>query len=1550
MKFFGRIGFIFLSFFVFSCHNFLSEPENNSTTDSNLVKVSGSLTFEHGLESFFYKTQTDSRAVSKIDGKTITVLMQAERTVEASTETVSVGVNSTNYTYSVELPKDTWTFKIHMYFDEPSSITTDFNETDYSLSAEKTVNVGTDNTTNLSIPCTLRTGENQIVRFDLNISEETNITQYSILIDSSETASESPIVFSSGSYSTSLTNDLTTGLHSLIIYFKDTNNNLIYSIEEKLFIIYGINSLAFDNNNENFLDDNGNVKITSQVIQNRHANKIYFVDSSVTDDSTRTGTFFDPVASIQKAVNIIDSINDGTSEYEIRLNTDFKDESTSSYQSNMDNAYICLKGLKKSIKLKICSKDDTKKTIDVNRNSTYTGRIISAWSEDTTKTIDLTLENLILKGGCMNNGDGGALVISAGKLTVDNCEFIGNSSTNSGGAINIGNKHSTDSEIKNTKFDGNTCIGTTYTQFGNGGAIYTQKPLKISDCIFTDNGAKGIASNSGMGGAIYANSGSYSSIIDGCTFIHNYSIKSGGAIYLNNSKLKINDDFTNPTVFKFNYGNNANAIYLDGDPTNICITINSNVYFNNSANSKDADNATYLSKVGITTVNQTNHNNDIYVNKKNIKFNYVKTNDNLLPKTAPSTGSNLYYADEYTYVSLKSGDLEKDGSTVIFEEDSSDTNHLHKFIKTFGFTDFSYDAPYDGSSVSRIPVFNKDGAATFKPLASDLLQMPENLMIQINSRADLEQLLKLYSKVTASKNNIIVQTADIDCSTPASPAFSWTSCTFRDEYYGQGHKISGLTLSSDNSVGLFTTLSNAVIKQLQLDSPSISYTGDSNGIAGAGGFCNSMKNSKIINCSIVNGNIKSTTIAGGLVGNHGAANSISGVTNPQCLIINSYFEGTIERIENTITTYPYIGGICGMTNGSLYPFYILNSYFKGQIINPKPDDYSSGFIIGSANSNTVKIYNCFTHGFYSQGTGTKTYGIIGADTSPFNCYVDNKNFNDSEISKVPLKFSSSNSTENESYFSIIKDDYLKGDLVISGKNINTKIDIFKYSATENKFSKGNLNSVYTISGALNAFCNENNTSDFSSAFGELTPWTYDETNGIHFSSDGTPKAPVGIIFPAMVDDEPNPSTLSGKPIWIRCEEDFMALDGWNLGNTIELKTDFFMDKITGFVGSSIDNAVRLTLNGNNHTISYTLLNTYSGKNFAALFGYANFLNINNLTIKCKSFCLDSSATAASFLVARMKTGLINNCHIQIEEMNYNSSSSNKINCNFGCFVGEILDRFSGSDYLVETSEQLEILNCSVSGNMDFYEISNIQNFTYGGIVGNISTYSNVSYTNKITIEKCKNIINESEISTTNYNKIHLAGIAGLIEKDSLTSGDKPNVYIKTCLNRQSLAVNNASDTKPSYISGFANISDLDSTVIISNSVQNGTLTGLSPYSLVSGCVFIYEFFPSEGEPVPPCYVRLQNCAVISDTGYNQDNHYVVCGNSSLPSGKVTNVYHLTDMADTNHFINNPGTLDVSAYKMNKSGNDYYTVSGESVSGKISSSDVTWNSSLSDWTE
>ena len=117
MKFFGRIGFIFLSFFVFSCHNFLSEPENNSTTDSNLVKVSGSLTFEHGLESFFYKTQTDSRAVSKIDGKTITVLMQAERTVEASTQTVSVEVDSTNYTYSVELPKDTWTFKKKDFFE-----------------------------------------------------------------------------------------------------------------------------------------------------------------------------------------------------------------------------------------------------------------------------------------------------------------------------------------------------------------------------------------------------------------------------------------------------------------------------------------------------------------------------------------------------------------------------------------------------------------------------------------------------------------------------------------------------------------------------------------------------------------------------------------------------------------------------------------------------------------------------------------------------------------------------------------------------------------------------------------------------------------------------------------------------------------------------------------------------------------------------------------------------------------------------------------------------------------------------------------------------------------------------------------------------------------------------------------------------------------------------------------------------------------------------------------------------------------------------------------
>ena len=1486
MKFFGRIGFIFLSFFVFSCHNFLSEPGNSGQNSGNgTIRVSGTLTFSNDIAPYIQNHLKDSRALPSLDSHQFTVLMQAQN----SDNSQIVPITVTNNSFSVELSSGNWKFQTHIYYDSTSSPHVDFSSNDYCFSAEDTLTVGTTNINDFKLECEIDTSADVSVPLNFTVYKDTNITKFVFWKEGIVTTDPEPISYGSNIYATkNVSTAYTPGLNSFIIYFKDANDNVIYTLEDTILVLKGCENYIYVNNNEGYVDG-GQIKITSDVIQKRHANKIYFVDSSVTDDSTRTGTFFDPVASIQKAVNLIDSVNDGTSEYEIRLNTDFTDNSTSSYSStNMDSSYICLKGFNKPIKLKICSKDDTKKTIDVNRNSSHTGRVISAWSEDTTKTIDLTLENLILKGGCIIGGDGGALVINAGKLTIDNCEFIGNSSTNSGGAINIGNKHSTGSEIKNTKFDGNTCIGTTATHYGNGGAIYTQKAITFTDCVFTDNGAKGYNNDSvmntkGLGGAIFA-ADNTSGIINGCTFIHNYSYSFGGTIYLGNkASITISEHNTNPTIFKFNYGHYANAIYLKSCGSGTYITINSNVYFNNSENDTgDSDAASYRANVKNSgTQAKYYSNNDIFITDQNILFNYLKSNADELPNSPPSEGSNSYYADKYTYAVLCAGSLAIDDTTKLFQETNNSTNHLHKFIKCFNTASPVYAAPYN-QSISRSPVFNNEGTATFRPYASDLVQLPEKLMIYIHNQADLEQLLKLYENSTTSKSNIVLQTADITCS-----SFSLTNCTFRDVYDGQGYKISGLQLTSadtDDPAALFGTIKNAQLKNINIVSPTIKGTG---GETKVGTLCGTLINSKIDGCSVTGGTVMGKKYIGGLVSVFDTQDS----ADASC-IINSSFQGTIQNTNNNSSAR--IGGLLGKYNSTNASINIINCFFNGQITNPYTTNIKSGFIAGELNDGKGQILNCYVHGLYSQ-SGTGNYLFTSSNTDVINCYADYAGFTAEEKAKIPNNFANNSTYTKDSFKSNISDSYLSGDLVIYGDKSRTKVDIYKYNGSAFISDSSNLSPDYTISMALNDFYTKNNAIDsFITTFGTLKPWTYSTEDGIHFSADGTATAPKTLICPALVISEPDPTTLGSTPIWIRCEDDFFAIDGWNKGNTIELKNNINMVEIQQFVGSTIDKQVSFKLNGNNHTISYELIYTSPDNDFEALIGYANSIQIKDLTIIPYNYCLDADAKAGSFLIARLKRGTIENCNINVD--GYNSMGYHGlIDCNFGCFVGEIVDKFGSGDTDNQTHTQVEITRCNVSGYMNINNANSIKNFNYGGFIGRInkSPHYSLGYNPEIIINKCKNLISDSGlISISTYNTIHLGGIIGSI------TGSNYKTIIKNCINNQDFELGStAAGTGYAYISGFTNLEYFETPLEIQNCLQNADVLNStsSGNTFASGCVTA----PSNFGDDYVCNTTIKNCIVTKAFNATSSTYYVVTNEKKVSVEKVYYYIGINDISTIN---------------------------------------------------
>ena len=219
-----------------------------------------------------------------------------------------------------------------------------------------------------------------------------------------------------------------------------------------------------------------------------------------------------------------------------------------------------------------------KNTAEIDGRAAYCGKIIV--------DSDLFLNNGAT-GAKINSCWGGAVFC----LTMEGnkCIFENNYADDYGGATYI--KTKSESTIKNTQFTNNQA------KDNNGGAIYSNGDLRVSNCNFTKNKAKT------DGGAIYADakvtatssifiineaagtsSQCYAGAIyctnidcDKCIFDNNHAYDYGGAIYINNkgkSTIK-NSKFTNNKADDYNGG----AIYSKKN-----IEVYNSLFKNNQAN------------------------------------------------------------------------------------------------------------------------------------------------------------------------------------------------------------------------------------------------------------------------------------------------------------------------------------------------------------------------------------------------------------------------------------------------------------------------------------------------------------------------------------------------------------------------------------------------------------------------------------------------------------------------------------------------------------------------------------------------------------------------------------------------------------------------------------------------------------------------------------------------------------------------------------------------------------------------------------------------------
>ena len=271
-------------------------------------------------------------------------------------------------------------------------------------------------------------------------------------------------------------------------------------------------------------------------------------------------------------------------------------------------------------------------------------------------------------GGAKSQCYGGA-IRSKNEVRANNCTFEKNSADDYGGAIYAVdvyiNSNQASGDDFNTFFIGNHADdnngGAIYAE-GNveisnahlsdnkalvdGGAIFSKKNVNMNHCLFESNKATG-ASGKCYGGAVR----STDAYVNNSTFSMNFADNHGGAIYANSMKFS-----DSPSYFLKNRvaKGDGGALYVDKFTSS---SIKHQTFRDNEASSKSSDGgAIYINSACKVTFEQcafiSNHCGDeggaIYLDSKDSKLTLL--NDIFIGNDADGEGQTVYNCGDYSKV------------------------------------------------------------------------------------------------------------------------------------------------------------------------------------------------------------------------------------------------------------------------------------------------------------------------------------------------------------------------------------------------------------------------------------------------------------------------------------------------------------------------------------------------------------------------------------------------------------------------------------------------------------------------------------------------------------------------------------------------------------------------------------------------------------------------------------------------------------------------------------------------------------------------------------
>lgn len=886
--------------------------------------------------------------------------------------------------------------------------------------------------------------------------------------------------------------------------------------------IIASNYLSTENWNGNGADscinaDNNILEVTEKICK-EFLSDTFYIDSSSGSDSG-SGSFSSPFKTIQKAVNVIQSLGK-TESCTVFLKGDITADQDSdcadgSFVKIADSANLTL----------VIKAYPSGSAFSINANGR--GRVLYIGSGN-----NVTLKNVTLEKGNARDSDsqggtnGGAVYVGGnGTLSLENCTVSSCVADGNGGAIYVGGSGS-NIELKNCT------IGKENDQISalkEGAQNKTYAP----DSDSNSNYAKG--SGGGIYGENNANIQILSTKIVNCYSGGNGSSFGGGGIYLDSAVCKIDDTLSDNNYQSEIYANgsasargvgiyagNSSILTLGGSVHHNYTTVLSGVpgiYLNDGStlnlkeHSEIRDNYSEQSVTGA----------GIFVSGNNCSVNLqggtVENNSSLngsyfatdIGYTSSITDAviNISGSSYIGSISSQSAPINIDGNITGFSSDktckiytqitedktilqaTSENVNLSSFADYFKLYDLStrteateYKLSVDSSGSPQVAKIVKEnssqGGGNSGSESQTLAYLYENKnSVSVSSGAEYTvsselELFYLSSLVNDGiftfENATVKQTSDITLSTYSNwtPIGTSSASPFSGTFDGQNNKITGLAIEATESHrALFGYTSDANLKNINI-SGSITASGVTlQYIAGVVGEFTQKTGtalSEITNCtssvsiSFTGG---SSELVGGIAGKIAANDTIK--------ITNCAFNGTISA-----SGMSKIGGIAGQAS---YNVIFYNCENSGTI-------YAQGnaggiFGYGQANKNGTQyelpsVKNCVCNVALSNISVRTSGGLIG-------------NYNATDITDAFADYSYYITSSTSDYQSIGTTSYTDKDTVFKFSSDGTKGTLS--GGTQDVGSKTDLTDIVE---ALNAWITES-TFGNDSSFATYKQWSYNSS-------------------------------------------------------------------------------------------------------------------------------------------------------------------------------------------------------------------------------------------------------------------------------------------------------------------------------------------------------------------------------------------------------------------------------------------------------------------------